>query len=59
MAIVRSAVSDAGRDPAAFEVTAYGAKLERLDALAEAGVDRAVFGLPPLGQEVVIPKLDE
>jgi len=56
---VRSAVSDAGRDPAAFEVTAYGAKLERLDALAEAGVDRAVFGLPPLGQEVVIPKLDE
>jgi hypothetical protein len=27
--------------------------------LREAGVDRAVFTLPPLGPDVVIPKLDE
>ena len=56
---VRQAVADAGRDPAAFEVTAYSARLENLEVLADAGVDRAVFNLPPLGPEAVIPKLDE
>lgn len=56
---VRQAVGDAGRDPKAFEVTAYGVKVDRIDELAEAGVDRAVFNLPPMGPEVVIPKLDE
>lgn len=56
---VRQAVADADRDPAGFEVTAYGAKPDNLDALAEAGVDRAVFNLPPLGADVIVPKLDE
>jgi probable F420-dependent oxidoreductase len=56
---VRRAVADAGRDPAAFEVTAYGAKVDRIDALEDAGIDRAVFSLPPLGADVVLPKLDE
>jgi probable F420-dependent oxidoreductase len=56
---VRQAVADADRDPAAFEVTAYGAKPDNLDALADAGVDRAVFNLPPLGADVIVPKLDE
>ena len=59
VARVRSAVADAGRDPEAFEVTAYSAKPHMIDSLAEAGVDRAVFSLPPLGEDVVIPKLDE
>jgi probable F420-dependent oxidoreductase len=59
VAKVRDAVADAGRDAESFEVTAYGAKIESLEELAEAGVDRAVFNLPPLGSEVVIPKLDE
>lgn len=56
---VRQAVADAGRDPEAFEITAHGAKVEHLEDLETAGVDRAVFNLPPLGPDVVIPKLDE
>lgn len=56
---VRSAVADAGRDPDAFEVTVYGAKLELLESLIEAGVDRAVFTMPPLGADVVLPRLDQ
>jgi probable F420-dependent oxidoreductase len=56
---VRQTVADAGRDPMTFEITAYSAKLENLDALADAGVDRAVFNLPPLAADVIVPKLDE
>lgn len=56
---VRRAVADAGRDPETFEISAHGAKTRHLEALEDAGVDRAVFGLPPLGPEVCIPKLDE
>lgn len=59
VARVREAISDAGRDPEAFHVTAHGAKSDNLDELRAAGVDRAVFTLPPLGADVVIPKLDE
>ena len=59
VAKVREAVARNGRDQDAFEVTAYGAKVEVLDALIEAGVDRAVFNLPPADAGVVIPKLDE
>lgn len=55
---VRTAVADAGRDPRRFEITAYAAKVDRLDELAAAGVDRAVFSLPPLGRDVIVPKLD-
>ena len=56
---VRTAIADAGRDPAAFEVTAYSAKTHQVEALGHAGVDRAVFSLPSLGPDVIIPKLDE
>lgn len=56
---VRTAVADAGRDPSQFEVTAYSAKIDQVESLAEAGVDRTVFSLPPLDEGVVIPKLDE
>ncbi len=56
---VREAVAAAGRDPMAFEITAYGAKADHLEDLADAGVDRAVFSLPSLAADVVIPKLDE
>lgn len=56
---VRHAVADAGRDPDRFEITAHGVKLDHLEGLDTAGVDRAVFTLPPLGEEVVIAKLDE
>lgn len=56
---VRAAVADAGRDPEAFEVTAYSARTDQVEQLVEAGVDRAVFSLPPVGPEAVIPKLEE
>lgn len=56
---VRAAVAAADRDPETFEVTAYAAKTHQIEELATAGVDRAVFNLPPLGEDVVIPKLDE
>jgi probable F420-dependent oxidoreductase len=56
---VREAVADAGRDPAAFNVTAYGTKPDLIDGLREAGVDRAVFTLPPLAEDVIIPRLDD
>lgn len=59
VARVRAALAEAGRDPGSFEVTAYGAKVDGLKELKEAGVDRTVFNLPPLGPEVVLSKLDE
>ena len=55
---VREAVAESGRDPESFEVTVYGAKLDALDSLVEAGVDRVVFTMPPLDESVVIPRLD-
>lgn len=59
VARVRQAVDDAGRDPASFNVTAYGTKPELVETLVEAGVDRAVFPLRPLGAFETIPKLDQ
>lgn len=56
---VRQAVADAGRDADAFEISAHGAKVEHLETLEAAGVDRAVFTLPPLGPDICLPKLDE
>ena len=55
---VRRAVADAGRDPDGFEITASGAKLESLDTLRKAGVDRAIFSLPSLRAEVVVERLE-
>ncbi|MEX1124785.1 MAG: LLM class F420-dependent oxidoreductase [Acidimicrobiia bacterium] len=57
-ALVRHALEDAGRDPAAFEITAYAATVEDLELLAKAGVDRTVFSIPPAGADIIIPKLD-
>ncbi len=56
---VRQAVADGGRDPQAFQIIASGATVNHLEGLAEAGVDEAIFALPTLGAEVVIPKLDQ
>ena len=56
---VRDAVADAGRDPQAFQIIANGAATDSVEALAEAGVDEAIFVLPALGQDIVIPKLDQ
>ena len=45
---VRDAVAAAGRDPAAFNITTYGAKgtEEKVEQLIGLGVDRIVFNLP-------------
>jgi len=56
---VREALADAGRDPDAFDVTAYAAKPDLIDSLREAGVNRAVFTLPPADPGVVLPRLDQ
>lgn len=55
---VRESLAEGGRDPDSFDVTAYAAKPELVDTLREAGVNRAVFTLPPAGPEVVLPRLD-
>lgn len=59
VARVREAVADVGRDANKFDITAYSAKIEVVDRLQEAGVNRAVFTLPSLGPEAVIPRLDQ
>lgn len=56
---VRQAVANEGRDPDAFSVSASGVKLDHVEDLRKAGVDRAIFSLPPLGPDVVIPRLDK
>ena len=55
---VREAMADAGRDPASFHISAFAAKIPLIDDLREGGLDRAIFTMPPLGPEVVLPKLD-
>ena len=55
---VRQAVAHAGRDPEAFNVTCFGGKADQVDTLRAAGVDRVIFNLPPLGPDVVLPRLD-
>jgi probable F420-dependent oxidoreductase len=55
---VRQSVAEAGRDPGGFEISASGAKVNDLETLAAAGVDRVIFNLPPLGADVVVPRLD-
>lgn len=56
---VREAVSEAGRDADSFEISGFSAKIHMVDQLIEVGLDRVIFTLPPLGPDVVIPKLDE
>lgn len=48
LSIVRQAVEAGGRDPSAFNITAYGTKgaRENVEHLIELGVDRIVFNLP-------------
>ena len=57
----RKAAKEAGRDPDAMEVSIYGAPSDpaMLRSHAEAGVTRAIFGVPPAGRDVVLPLLDK
>jgi probable F420-dependent oxidoreductase len=56
----RAMAADAGRDPASLEVSVFGIAAEEkvVERYREAGVDRAVFGLPPSGRDAILPILD-
>ena len=51
---------DAGRDPRSIPVTLFGARPEAkaLDEYAAAGAERALFPVPALGADEVLPLLD-
>ncbi|MCP3912696.1 MAG: LLM class F420-dependent oxidoreductase [Actinomycetia bacterium] len=61
IAEVKEAAAEAGRDPASLHFGMFGApaKPEVLESLAEAGVTRAVLGLPPADADTVLPILDQ
>jgi len=58
---LRRRAADAGRDPQAISITIFGAKPERqaLDQLEAAGVERAIFMLPPADRDTVMPLVDQ
>ena len=57
---LRRMAADAGRDPDVFEVSIFGMGPNRADVekARDAGVTRAVFGLPPEPADKVLPILD-
>ena len=58
---LRRRAADAGRDPQSISITIFGAKPEReaLDQLEAAGVERAIFMLPPADRDTVMPLVDK
>jgi probable F420-dependent oxidoreductase len=55
---VREAVAGAGRDPATFQIVAYGARPSDIESLVAANVDHTIFNLRPLGTEETVGYLD-
>ncbi len=57
---LRERLKKAGRDPKTAPVSIFFAppKKPALEALAAAGVERAIFGLPSEGREAILPRLD-
>jgi probable F420-dependent oxidoreductase len=57
---LRERLQQAGRDPGSAPVSIFFAppKREALDALAAAGVQRAILGLPCEGRDAILPRLD-
>jgi len=60
IATLRGLARERGRNPDNISINVYGAPAERdtLAQLRDAGVTRAVFGLPAAGPEKVLPLLD-
>jgi probable F420-dependent oxidoreductase len=56
----RAMVRDAGRDETAFEISVFYAQpdLGELELLADGGIDRAIFGLPPKPRDEILSTLD-
>jgi hypothetical protein len=61
IAELRAALEAAGRDPDAFELTAWQAPrdVELLKQMSDLGMTRAVFSLPSVEPGIVIEKLDK
>lgn len=61
LAELRAMAEQAGRDPKSISTTIYAASPDpkELDRLAEAGIDRVVFLLPPRDRDVLLPLLDQ
>ena len=57
----RQMAAEAGREPDAIEITVYGlgADTDKLKRLRDAGVARAVLGVPSDGEDEVLPLLDQ
>ena len=57
---LRKLAGEAGRDPASIEVSIYYCPTERelLERLRDAGITRAIFGVPSSPREQVLPLLD-
>ena len=60
LAELERAAETAGRDPAGIEIGVFSAPRDeaKLAELAQAGVNRAIFTLPPVEESIVIEKLD-
>ncbi len=60
LADLRARAEKAGRDPATVTVSMFGVPADegRLAGLRDAGVHRAIFGLPPAGRDKVLSLLD-
>ncbi|MGI9600413.1 MAG: LLM class flavin-dependent oxidoreductase, partial [Acidimicrobiales bacterium] len=59
--ILAEEADKAGRDVADIEVSMYFAPTDQpaLERLRDGGVDRVVFGLPPAGDDELLPYLDQ
>ena len=60
IAALRRRAEEADRDPSSISITIFAANAERkaLDDLERAGVERAIFYVPPAGRDKVLPVLD-
>ena len=58
---LRRQAEDAGRDPEAISVSIFGTRPDEdtIAGMAEAGVDRVVFGLPSADRNTVVPLIDQ
>jgi len=61
IAALRQRAEAAGRDPKSISISVFGAKPDSstLDELEAAGVERAIFMLPPADRDTVLPLLDK
>jgi probable F420-dependent oxidoreductase len=60
IAALRKRAEEADRDPSSISITIFAANADRkaLDGLERAGVERAIFYVPPAGRDKVLPVLD-